>query len=271
MDELCMVAPGMSGQKALRSQLGRMAASGAVPKTFALIGERGCGKHTLAKGIAEALGLAMEDATESVSAEALAAMAERPVPALYAFDLSEIDERGQNILLKFAEEPPAGAYEAYLCERAEDVIPTLLNRCVAFRFAPYSADELRPFLPEGAEGALKWLSTPGQIAGVDWKLVPRMEETCDAIVSSMGRANLPNALSLANRLNLGKDYDRFDVRAFARMLGAKLSAAYASGNGEAGRMLFALCSRWKALCDHRVALAPFADALLLDLWEACRS
>ena len=252
MGAACMVAPGMAGQEALRSQLGRMAASGTVPRTFALIGERGCGKHTLAKGIAEALGLEMEDATGSV------------------FDLSEIDERGQNVLLKFAEEPPAGAYEAYLCERAEDVVPTLLNRCVAFRFAPYSADELRPFLPEGAEGALKWLSTPGQIAGVDWKLVPKMEETCDSIVSSMGRANLPNALSLANRLNLGKDYDRFDVRAFARMLGAKLSDAYASGNEEAGRMLFALCSRWKALCDRRTALAPFADALLLDLWRAAR-
>ena len=119
MEPACMVAPSMSGQKALRSQLGRMAASGTMPRTFALIGERGCGKHALAKGIAEALGLAMEDATGSVSADALDAMAARPVPAMYAFDLSEIDERGQNILLKFAEEPPA-EYN-YVTPPAEEV------------------------------------------------------------------------------------------------------------------------------------------------------
>ena len=260
----------MVGQHALRSRIGSMVSNGSFPKASALLGERGCGKHTMAGEIAKSLGVPFSDITESLSPEFMSSLAERPFPAIYAADLSQVGEREQNMLLKFAEEPPDGAYVMVLAERREAILPTLLGRCVTFEFAPYSADELRQVMPDVDERALKWATTPGQLSEIDWRLVPDMEKTCDGIIANMRRANLPNALSLAGRFNLGNDFSKFDVRMFVRMLLSKLVEAYAGGDARSGRMLRELSGRSKALLDSRIALEPFVNSMLIGLWEASR-
>lgn len=257
----------MIGQERLRRAIGSM---DPFPRASMFIGERGCGKHTLARETAGNLGMEAEDLTESASLEAFDAIASCPFPRAYLLNLSEMDERRQNILLKFVEEPPAGAYVMLMCEAKERVIPTLLNRCVQFEFAPYSKEEIAYFLPPEAADACMWISTPGQAKEVDWKSVGAMKALCSNVVSNLGKANLPNALRIADRLNHGKDFAKFDPRMFFRMLASELLDAYAGGDDSAGRMLGRLSSEAKPLNDRRISTGALSRHIILSMWEAAR-
>lgn len=53
-----------------------------------------------------------------------------------------------NAFLKTLEEPPPGTYIILVAEREEDLLPTLVSRCTAVRFAPIPGSEIVRYLVE---------------------------------------------------------------------------------------------------------------------------
>ena len=70
-----------------------------LPHTFMLLGEDGCGKHTLSKDIAEKFSLEYEDISTTISTELIMEIETIKVPTLYILNINELKD--QNIILKF--------------------------------------------------------------------------------------------------------------------------------------------------------------------------
>ena len=92
------------GQKKLLNQLNNYTDT-TLPKTMLFIGDFGCGKHTIAKHVAQNFNLDYVEINESVSTEDLTDFNYRPVNTLYVIDLTKFSEKQQNQFLKFIEEP----------------------------------------------------------------------------------------------------------------------------------------------------------------------
>ena len=119
-----------------------------LPHTIMLLGDSGCGKHTLVKELAEYLGLDVIDISNTISLDAILEINSRPIPTIYTIDCSLITERHQNIILKFLEEPSQYAYIFLLCTSKSMLLPTIINRCMIYEFEPYTRDVLSQFLTE---------------------------------------------------------------------------------------------------------------------------
>ena len=156
------------GNVALKTTLTAAIKTGTLPHSIILEGEKGLGKHTLAKLIAAALLCSGEDkpclecsvcrnvlslnhpdviyyesekhTKESFKIDTVRKIREiafiSPNQSDYKiFILGEADlmnSAAQNAILKILEEPPAYAYFILLCERKSAFLETILSRCTVF-------------------------------------------------------------------------------------------------------------------------------------------
>ena len=79
---------------------------------------------------------------------------------IYVFPRAQdLNAQGQNALLKCIEEPPAYGVFLLLTEHAEQLLPTIISRCVELRLAPLGDDLLRKELtirfPDASPDALR--------------------------------------------------------------------------------------------------------------------
>ena len=108
------------------------------PRTLMLLGEKGCGKHTLLKIISDKFNLKVNDITGTISLDTIQQIQLTVEPAIYVIDCNTIKVRDENIILKFLEEPLKNSFIILLCEYKEGLLPTILNRCQIWQFESYS-------------------------------------------------------------------------------------------------------------------------------------
>ena len=133
------------------------------PRSLMLIGDKGCGKHTLCEYIANKLGLEMVILDNKLTDEMVEKITFSPFPTLYIVNVDEALIKTQNTILKLVEEPLKNTYIILLSEDATKVLDTLLNRCKKWNFRKYSDEELLHFINEDCpnkELCLELFSTP---------------------------------------------------------------------------------------------------------------
>ena len=113
-----------------------------LPKALMLIGTIGCGKHTVARYIAEKFELDYVEIEESVTAADLDSFTYKTIDTLYVINLNKFSEKQQNSLLKFLEEPSKSVYVLLMAESEVNVLGTILNRCIKYTFEPYTKEQL---------------------------------------------------------------------------------------------------------------------------------
>ena len=113
-----------------------------LPRTLLLLGDYGCGKHTLVKYISERFNLEIENITENISSELIDNISQRTSPYLYMIEEMKLTLRDENILLKFLEEPLKNAFIVILSESKQSILPTILNRCQVWNFESYDHNYL---------------------------------------------------------------------------------------------------------------------------------
>ena len=151
------------------------------PRTIMLAGEKGIGKHTLAMLIRnEIIKLPLIDITNTLESEYIDEIYRNPNPCIYMIDMSEMTEKSQNLLLKFAEEPLNNAFVILLVENKNLILNTILNRAVIFEFEPYSREELSSFITTEMDSdlILKILRTPGKILNTN---INNIREICSKL------------------------------------------------------------------------------------------
>ena len=216
----------LEGQERLSTIFENMPLS-QLPQTFMLLGEVGCGKHTLATKLASYYQLDYLDITEHISNDVLSELALSPMPTLYIVDTQLMNERQQNTILKFIEDYRPNSWTCLICSNKNLLLETIVNRCIVYTFDAYTKEFLKGFaeslLGEGnCDKALELSATVGQLNAFIGQDLTKLESLCDKIIHKIKLANLSNVLSIANQFNYKDLYDKFNVDIFFKLMCKKL-------------------------------------------------
>lgn len=229
------------------------------------------GKHTIAEYIHESvLHLPIIQLDKTINEEYISNIYRSVNPYIYLIDLTQFQEKQQNIILKFLEEPVVNSFIILLANNREQVLPTITNRCVSFDLEPYSREELSTFITieDDPELILTILKTPGQIKNTNTKTFKEMFDICDKIVTKLSQASYTNTLSILNKINFTDQYDKFDLSAFLNTLVYILSMHYMQTNSiNVYKMLMVVLQYLYKLKDQRLNKELLTSCLLSDLWK----
>jgi len=191
-----------------------------MPKTLLFIGEAGCGKHTIAKLLATQLNMPLEEVTTETTQNDLINFQLRTIPYLYLIDLSKITEKQQNQFLKFIEEPSSTVYIILIAETEFSILPTILSRCIKFKFEEYTTEQLKQLninVGENSDLVFELCRTPGQLLNSDFTKISSMQKLCNSIFDNILRAPYPNIISISTKFNYAEDYNKFDPLLFIKL------------------------------------------------------
>lgn len=187
------------------------------PRSLILVGESGCGKHTVLDMISTNLRLQVVDITKDLTFDYIMELQQKPEPYIYVIDANGLTIKSQNAMLKFVEEPLKNSFIIILVESTNQLLPTIYNRCQVMTFVPYSRDELSNFTQDDL--VLNIAKTPGQVMSLCGESnLSGMIELANKMVTKIGSANLPNVLTISDRIAFKNEKDKFDINLFANVL-----------------------------------------------------
>ena len=263
------------GQKKIIKQLSNYTLDN-FPKTILFVGEKGCGKHHIASKIAaNILKLTLLDITTTLSNNLIDDIYRSPLPQVYLIDLNNMQEKEQNVILKFIEEPPLSSFIIIICENTNFVLDTIINRCRVFNFENYSVDELRTFdvNKQFSDDTLRLLSTPGNVLNTVSNTISlnSMIELCDKITNRISNATLANTLSIKNKINFKDEYDKFDLNIFLKILANSMYNQFLATNRiNIYEMYKTLENQRKIALNAKINKEIWFENLLIKLWKVSR-
>lgn len=261
----------MIGQDKLREKLKAFTLE-TLPRTILLVGDSGCGKHTLVKELSKWYGVDLIDVSGLLDSEYINEIYLSTINMFYLIDVSKLTEKSQNIMLKFLEEPPQNSHIILISTSKSSVINTVLNRCMVYEFEQYSRDELNYFIKEGnRDKILTYCETPGQIIMLNYNTIEDMESTIDKIIDKIGVVGYVNLLTVSNKFNYGDEYDKYDIDLFMNMFLSKLETAFRENMYDYALKMYQVVIKYKnKLKDSRYRKNLLIESMLTDLWTEIR-
>ena len=251
-----------------------------LPHSIMLLGDVGCGKHTFSEYIADKFNLEYIDITQAISGELLDELQIRNVPTLYVIDISKFTDKQQFTLLKFLEDYNEFIYTCVINNNSPKVLPTIMNRCIKYRFDALTSDILSKYALKYFSGndvnyALNICNTIGQIKGAQGQDFAGMKQLCESIITKMKIANLANTLSLSNKFNYKDTYDKFDVKLFFNMMLYTINSLFKENklNIDYKDLLkyYKVVQDYRnKLFDERLSKQHIIESFLLDFWKLVR-
>lgn len=266
----------MVGQKNLINKLMSYTIE-TFPRTLLLLGERGCGKHTLVKDIISPhLKLDVVDITENISIDYIVDIQLKAVPLIYVIDLSKLTDKQQNIILKFVEEPLSTSYVILLGESKQSILDTVYNRSVVYYFESYTAEELLTFANIANEETktmlVKVCTTPGQVIETPEEKVKGIYELCNKIANKLNVAPFPNTLKISQLMNYREETDKFDVRMFFKTLTVVLHDSYKDNNKSDNLKLYYKTVEYQSkLVNSKLNKEHLVENFLTVIWNLSRA
>jgi DNA polymerase III gamma/tau subunit len=182
-----------------------------LPKAMLFSGPKGCGKHFVARTLANNLGLTYKDLDAGVSAEELLDYTYSTIHTLYVADLDSLSEKQQNSLLKFIEEPSNTVFVVLTTSAPARVLSTILNRCVKHTFEDYSKEELAQILNKTIDNnMLAVFKTPGKLKMLTDKSFADTMMLAEKIALGDRPQNYGQYLVLLTKVNFKDFYDKVD-------------------------------------------------------------
>ena len=220
------------------------------PRSLILLGESGSGRHTLVQHIQNKLDLVAIDITKDISFDFIMDIQQRPEPYLYIIEANQLTVKSQNAMLKFIEEPLKNSYIIIIAENSNQLLPTVYNMCQSLVFDPYSKSVLSEFTSNNF--ILNIAKTPGQVKSMSECNLDEMIELTNKIVMKIGCANIPNILTISDKIAWKKEKDKFDLDIFARVLGYSIRE-YIKNNSDANTKYFDLWKLYSNWMKDRLA------------------
>ena len=261
----------MIGQDKLLAKL-KSYSIATLPHSMLFIGDKGCGKHTLIKELEKYFKLESRDISDSLELETLQEISLCAISYFYIVDMNKINEKQQNVILKFLEEPTANTYIILLATSKSILLDTVLNRCVSFEFEPYSTNQLLQFLPfeQDIEMLVEYCHTPGQVLNMTVEKVKRMIELCDNIINNVGKARFPNIFKISSKVLEDKD-NEYNLDVFYNVLLERLQDCFMNTGNVVYKEMYNISSgALKKHLDTRLNQELIIDSLVVDLHEVSR-
>lgn len=239
------------------------------PRTLMLIGDYGAGKHLLCNEIANHLKMNSRDLTADISLEVIEEIYNRADPFLYIINIDEISVKEQNMILKFIEEPLKNSYIIILTEAGSNVLPTIFNRCQQWRLSPYTYEYLSTFTQD--KNILRIATTPGQIIDFINNDFNAIFELATKIVDKIAAANLPNTLTITNKITTKDEKGKIPAKLLIKALVITFRDAFLSSNNR--NYLNAYKRTHKLASDSKIRnvdLKYLFDKYLIEVREIMR-
>ncbi len=241
-----------------------------MPHSILMVGEKGGMQNEICNELAAHFGMQCINITDNINKEYIDQIFLSPNPAFYVINITEIDYRRQNMMLKLFEEPGPFTFIILTAESIDDVIDTIYNRSYIIKLRAYTREELEPCILGDKELILNLCSTPGQIEIANHTDIKALYKLCETIISSMKNANYANALSIADKINYKDEYDKFDlylfIKAFSNLLLSRLKL-------NSDKLYYKYLIALKEL-DHNVWRVSNkrqqVEYFITNLWEASR-
>lgn len=192
-----------------------------LPRTILLLGEMGCGKHSLINYIGNKFSLEVEDISDDISLEVIDKITMRGSPKIYVIETAKLTTKSENVILKFLEEPLKNSYIILIAESRRAIIGTVLNRCQVWEFAPYPYEYLRELAPadiSNADHLLRVANTPGKILEYQSYPIADMFSLANKMFSSISSANFANVMTISKYIAFKREKDKYDFDLFLDVL-----------------------------------------------------
>lgn len=192
------------------------------PHSIIFLGDIGCGKHLFCDYIANRFQLEKVEINNKLTPDQLEEIYNRTYPTLCVFNLGTLDPKFQFSLLKTLEEAKPNLFMICLSSSVSQVLPTLLNRCQKWVFSNYGREELEAFVDSKYTSKkdllLDIFHTPGQVKEAQYFDIDSMVSLADNIIHRIGKASLPNILSISDKIAFKGEKDKFNLDLFVRVL-----------------------------------------------------
>ena len=242
------------------------------PRSLMLIGERGSGKHLICSYISNKFNLECLDISELISLELIEQINERVTPYLYIIKINSLTVKEENTILKLLEEPLKNAYLVLLTETDNGILPTILNRCQTWRLQNYSKEFLSTFLKEDNVELLNIATTPGQILEMQSNNFKDMYALCNKIITKIPEANIPNILTISNKLAFKDEKDKFNYKLTLLLIRELLLFYYKQDNNLKYLKAYILLNDLlKTIKNVTIDPKPLFDKWLLEMREIMRN
>jgi len=244
-----------------------------LPKTMLFEGEQGCGKHTVIKMLAKRLNLDIVTISESVEQDQLVEYSQCPLKKIYIIELAKFTDKQQNQFLKFIEEPSKTVNVVLILDAGAFVLPTILNRCIRFKFEEYTIEQLKEFdwqISGNVDHELvyKICKTPGKLQNISATSVASLKELCTKIVTGFNKSRYPNAMSILTKVNYKENYDRYDFEMFFNMLEYVAFETYINSGSTLSFKVYLFTNTYKQnKLNKSVARENFMLNFLSNLWQ----
>lgn len=189
-----------------------------LPKTLLFIGEEGSGRKTIITRLANRLCLPVVMVDDNIDFETILEYQRSVIKRMYCIDIDNFTEKMQNQFLKFIEEPAENVYISIIAETENNVLETVLNRCIKFYIKPYSEVELRQVRDYPDSLIYEICRTPGKIIAVDYRGIQDLYKFCTKLVQGVQKASYANLLSVSAKINYKEDWTKYDFYTFFDVL-----------------------------------------------------
>lgn len=209
------------GQEVLLNKLNNYNSNN-LPKAMIFIGDQGCGKRYIAKYLADNLELAnvVLETKEDLEGDKLQQYLYCPIHTVYTIPVKAFDEKLQNKLLKFIEEPSNTVNVILTAESDVGILPTIMNRCIKYYFEPYTVEQLKKLtyltgiLPDHVYDIC---NTPGQLANVNYNTISKLITVCNNLITNIRTYSYAQLLGATALINYKEDYNKFDYYTFLKV------------------------------------------------------
>lgn len=225
----------MIGQRVLLERIGGQIERKKFPRFSILIGEKGSGKKTLAKNIAQMLGAmsVMSDIKVESIREIIDLSYKVTDDVVYIIpDCDNMSSASANALLKVTEEPPKNAYFILTCENEDNLLSTIRSRGVTYMLEPYTYEDKcdyidyqgskhqRYFFEEDEEFVLEVASNIGEVElfmsayDKDPHAITDFKEYVTLVIDNIAEVSDSNAFKIADKVALKDEDNKYSVKLF---------------------------------------------------------
>lgn len=214
----------MIGQRVLLERIGGQIERKKFPRFSILIGEKGSGKKTMAKDIAQMLGampvlagIKAEDIREIID---VSYRVTDTVVYIVA-DCDNMSGASASALLKVTEEPPQNAYFILTCENEENLLSTIRSRGVTYMLEPYTYEDKLDFLVwekqlnESDETfVLEVASNPGEIEQLLNMDINAFRDYVTLVIDNIAEVSDSNSFKIGDKVALKDEDNKYSVKLF---------------------------------------------------------
>lgn len=214
----------MIGQKKLIDTISKLTVDN-MPHFIVFVGERGSGKTTLSKFVADTIGatftisgIKVDEIREVINTAYT--IREKTVYCIQNADTMR--NEAKNAMLKITEEPPANAWFILTVEDDSNLLATIKSRANVFYIEPYTVEELKTYIHKNYNEAGDEVTTICNLASTPYEVDKLIEygkefiEYVELVADNIAEVEPANAFKSSCKLAIKNDAG-YDLKLFWRV------------------------------------------------------